>query len=158
MAINGKIILFQLDDRQLALPLNCVKRLIRAVAITPCPTLHSGMAGVINVHGQIVPVMNIREHWGLPDREISSEDLMLIVTHANRDVVIVVDGIGSILDPGEYQRYDRSPDGAISADIIHAAGITAFVDDPETYFNEACRVGKDTAKPDMLHAPAGASG
>lgn len=54
--------LFTAAGHRLALPLQPVERLVRAVAITPVPNAARGIAGLINVQGSAVPVMDL-SYW-----------------------------------------------------------------------------------------------
>lgn len=57
--------IFTAAGRRLALPLLQVERVVRAVEITPLPQPQPGFAGIINVHGEIVPVIAL--HYWLQD-------------------------------------------------------------------------------------------
>jgi purine-binding chemotaxis protein CheW len=49
------------------------------------------VTGVVNVEGRVVPVLNVRERFGLPHKEITSSDQFLIARTARRPVILVVD-------------------------------------------------------------------
>ncbi len=53
---TSEIVSFFLDDRRFAVPLSTVMRVERIVAITPLPKAPDIVLGVINMHGQIIPV------------------------------------------------------------------------------------------------------
>lgn len=55
-----------------------VERSVRIVDITPLPKAPSIVLGVINVAGRIIPVVNVRERFGLLGRDIAASDLLLI--------------------------------------------------------------------------------
>ena len=56
-----QLLLLRLDDRRYALPLDRAERLIHAVDVTPLPNAPPVVRGVINVHGQLVPVVSLRQ-------------------------------------------------------------------------------------------------
>ena len=72
------LVVFSLDDQQYALLLPVVERVINAVAVTPLPEAPDIVLGVINIYGEIIPVMNIRKRFGLPEREIDIKDQLII--------------------------------------------------------------------------------
>ena len=49
------------------------------------------VVGVINVHGIVIPVFNIRKRFNLPDREIELSDQLIIANSKNRKVALLVD-------------------------------------------------------------------
>ena len=61
-----RLVNFNLDDQKYALFLSAVIRIIRVVEITSLPKAPEIVLGVINMHGQIIPVSNIRERFQLP--------------------------------------------------------------------------------------------
>ena len=113
-------IVFSLDGQPFALRLSSVERIVRAVEVTPLPRAPEAVLGVINVHGQITPVFNLRERFRLPAREISLSDQFIIARARTRRVVLVVD---------EVRGVDESLERAtVAADDIlpgmeHVAGV-----------------------------------
>lgn len=76
-------IVFTLDGLFYAISLSAVSRVIRAVEITPLPKAPSIVLGVINLGGRIIPVVNIRRRFRLPERDLELTD-QLIVARASR--------------------------------------------------------------------------
>lgn len=79
----GRCVVFSLDGLSYAVRLSCVRRVVRAVEVTPLPKAPSIVVGVINLAGQIIPVVDLRRRFGLPERETELSD-QLIVAHAAR--------------------------------------------------------------------------
>ena len=71
--------IFCLDNLRYALRLAAVERATRAAAVTPLPEYAGNILGVINVHGEIIPVVNTRRVFGLPEREIIPDDMFIIL-------------------------------------------------------------------------------
>ena len=93
-----KLIIFRLDRNRLALPLPSVERLVRAVEVAPLPGAPPVVMGAIDVAGHIIPVLNLRRRFGLPEHEISPDDLFLIARTGERDVVLVVDEAEGVVE------------------------------------------------------------
>ncbi len=64
---------------------------MRAVEITPLPGLPESVLGVINVHGRVLPVINLRKRCRLPERDQEVDDLLVIARTSRRPVVLPVD-------------------------------------------------------------------
>jgi purine-binding chemotaxis protein CheW len=93
---RNKIVMFSLDAPRYALLLSTVERVIRAVEITPLPNAPAIIQGVINVHGRIVPVVNVRERLQLPVREMNCSDHFIIARTQRRIVALIVDYVADI--------------------------------------------------------------
>lgn len=92
------LVVFKLDALILALPLDRVLRTVRAVATTPLPQAPEIVCGVVNVQGRIVPVVNLRRRFGLPEREVGLSDCLLIARSATRIVAMIVDAVAGVSD------------------------------------------------------------
>lgn len=92
------LVIFNLEALTFALPLDRVLRTVRAVATTPLPQAPEIICGVVNVQGRIVPVVNLRRRFGLPEREIGLSDPLLVARSATRLVAMVVDAVVGVVD------------------------------------------------------------
>jgi purine-binding chemotaxis protein CheW len=91
MSELAQLVVFRLDERRYALPLAVVERVVRAVAVTPLPKASPIVLGAINVHGRVLPVLNVRKRFLMPEREIGPADWFLLAHTARHTVVLVVD-------------------------------------------------------------------
>jgi purine-binding chemotaxis protein CheW len=85
------VVVFRLGEQRYGLRLGTVERIVRAVEVAPLPKGPDIVTGVVNVEGRVVPVLNVRERFGLPHKEITSSDQFLIARTARRPVILVVD-------------------------------------------------------------------
>ncbi len=97
-ALAGQFVVFTLDKNYFALPVKIVNRIVRSIMITKVPGLHENIIGVINVHGKVVPVFNIRKIFNLPPRDIQLSDLFIIVRTSRQTISFVVDAVKGITD------------------------------------------------------------
>lgn len=94
---SGLALLFRLDESRFALPLEAVLRVLRAVAYTPLPQAPAIIEGLINVRGDLVPVVNLRGRLGLPPRELGLNDHLLIARTPRRKLALPVNHSGGII-------------------------------------------------------------
>ena len=87
----AQLVVFRLDERRYALPLAVVERVVRAVDVTPLPKAPPIVLGAIDVHGRVLPVLNVRRRFLMPDRAIGPADWFLLARTARHTVVLVVD-------------------------------------------------------------------
>jgi purine-binding chemotaxis protein CheW len=92
------LLAFALDDWKCALPLTSVERSYRAVAVTPLPGAPSKVMGIVNVHGVVHPVIDLRHCFRLPPRALSPADHLIIGHTSRRNVALVVDNVSGVFE------------------------------------------------------------
>lgn len=90
-------LVFILAERQFALPLALVSRVVRAVEITRLPEASPMVPGVIDVHGCVVPVVDLRQRFGLAARALVPSAKFVLVDAAQRQVALWVDAVAGVL-------------------------------------------------------------
>ncbi len=146
------VTVFTLGERRLGLPLCSVERVLRAVAVTPLPSAPAAVRGVIDVHGEIIPVVDLNLRFGLPAREIALDDHLLIARTRVRKVALLVEQIAGVveLDPSDivaaesvapgtehFRAVARLPDG-----IVLIQDLDAFLSlDEERALDDALAAG-----------------
>jgi purine-binding chemotaxis protein CheW len=96
--LKQKMVVFRLDEQRYALMLNAVERIVRAVEVMPLPKAPTIVLGVINIEGRVLPVLNVRGRFGLPDKEITPSSQFLIARTEQRPVVLVIDEAEGIVE------------------------------------------------------------
>jgi len=94
----NQLVVFSLDEQRYALLLSNVERIVRVVEITSLPKAPEIVLGVINVRGEIIPVVNIRKRFRLPEREITLSDHLIIAKTSRRAVALLADRVGQVLE------------------------------------------------------------
>jgi len=75
---SSSLLVFRLDDQRYAFFLSIVVEVVRAVEITPLPSAPDIILGIINVRGTVVPVVNLRTRFRLPERNLEPDDRIII--------------------------------------------------------------------------------
>jgi purine-binding chemotaxis protein CheW len=94
----ARLVVFRLDEHRYALPLAAVERIVRAVAITPLPQAPAIVLGIIDVEGSVLPVLDIRYRFRLPQRAIGPDDQLSIAKTAHRRVALVIDEAEGVIE------------------------------------------------------------
>ena len=98
-----QLVAFHLDDRLYALPLSAVERVIHAIEITPLPKAPPIVLGIVNVGGRIIPVVNVRQRFRLPDRVTEPRNQVILGQTGLRTVALVVDEVSSVVERPESE-------------------------------------------------------
>jgi chemotaxis signal transduction protein len=131
MVNTGKLVVFALEGQRYALALACVSRVVRAVAVTPVPHAPAGELGIINVQGEVLPVVDARWHFGLPSRGVRPGDRFIIATLGGRAAALVVDAVEGTLEPGGARRDVAVAEGL--AAVVDPRGETVLLCGPEAF-------------------------
>jgi len=103
LSARAKIVVFSLDAQSYGLPLSAVDRVVGMVEITPLPKAPDIVLGVVNVLGQVIPVLNLRRRFGLPERDIALADQLVIARTARRPVALAADAVAGVLEYSAQQ-------------------------------------------------------
>jgi purine-binding chemotaxis protein CheW len=116
------LVLFDVADRRFALDLRRVDRIIPMVEITPLPDAPRVAAGIINLHGEILPVLDVRQRLGLPAVPPRVTDLLLIARTSRRTVAISID---SVSGTEEFNERLVTPVDSILPESGYVEGVVA---------------------------------
>jgi len=95
---SNQFLIFTLNEQRYALYLSVVERIVRTVEVIPLPKCPEIVMGIINVGGVIIPVVNIRKRFRLPEREMELSDHLVIARTPKRVVALVVDAVLGIME------------------------------------------------------------
>lgn len=83
-------VIFSIDEQRYGLPCALIKRITRVVEITPIPNMPTGVLGLINVQGQIILIIDIRQRLGLPARDCTLQDVLVIAQDKTQPIGFIV--------------------------------------------------------------------
>jgi purine-binding chemotaxis protein CheW len=89
---------FRLAGHLLGLPVERVQEVIRHQRITPIPLADAAIGGLINLRGQVVTAIDLRERMGLPARDGADQPMNVVVRVGGDVLSLLVDSIGDVLD------------------------------------------------------------
>ena len=114
---KNQIVIFQLGNEEYAVDITQSKQIIKITKITPVPNTPEYVKGVINLRGQIVPVVDLRKRF---DIEGSIENERIITVEVRGSLIgLVVDNINEVLW-FETEELEPAPevDGGIKQEYI----------------------------------------
>lgn len=92
------LVVFKLDEYLYALKLSFVEMAVRVVEVTPLPKAPDIAVGMINYHGKLIPVLNLRKRFSLPEREIRLNDHIIIANTRRLRVALLVDEVRGMIE------------------------------------------------------------
>ncbi|MGR3763882.1 chemotaxis protein CheW [Rossellomorea sp. NS-SX7] len=93
-----KLIVFQLMDKEYAIPVNQVRSIEKLQYITRVPKTPAYVRGVINLRGVVTPIIDLRSKFGLTPADTSESTRVIIAGHQDKEVGLIVDAANDVLD------------------------------------------------------------
>ena len=100
-----KYLLFNLGQEVYGIPISHVINIIELQKITEVPDMPAHIRGVINLRGSVIPVMDLRLRFRLPEREYDDRTCIIIVKVAEKSVGFICDTVAEVHDiaPGDIE-------------------------------------------------------
>ncbi|WJH33282.1 chemotaxis protein CheW [Paenibacillus aurantius] len=98
MAEELKVIVFALGREEYGVEVEKVKTIERMQPMTRVPKTPAFIRGVINLRGVVVPVIDLRERFGLETSEYTDNTRIIIVAVNDLEVGLIVDSANDVID------------------------------------------------------------
>jgi purine-binding chemotaxis protein CheW len=95
--MSGLHVLFTVANGQYVIPADDVLHMESYTGATPVPGAPPYVAGLIQVRGRVLPVVNVRARFGLPP-EAEAGTRVVVVKQGERAVGLLVDGAREVID------------------------------------------------------------
>jgi purine-binding chemotaxis protein CheW len=97
----GKYLTFALGNEEFAIQVLRVREIMGVQEITAVPQTPTYVKGVINLRGKVVPVVDLRMKFGMPELEYTQRTCIIVV-QLERDGLrlltgVIVDGVSEVL-------------------------------------------------------------
>lgn len=87
---------FSLDDVLYGVDVSQVREVKNFEGVTPVPYAPSYVKGVTNLRGEVIPVIDLRRRFGLPEKKDDATNIMIIVQDKH-PVGVMVDSVMEVL-------------------------------------------------------------
>jgi purine-binding chemotaxis protein CheW len=98
MSEDMKVIVFQIKDKEYAIPVDKVSGIEKILHITRVPKAVKFVKGVINLRGVITPIIDLRVRFGFEEMEYDESTRIIIVILDDMEVGLIVDSANDVLD------------------------------------------------------------
>jgi purine-binding chemotaxis protein CheW len=111
-----QMVTFNLGHEEFGLNILQVREINRMVEITRVPQAEGFVEGIINLRGKVVPIIDLRKKFGMPEKKHDNHTRIVVVNVTGETVGLVVDGVSEVL---------RIPVGSLEDAPRLAAGNTS---------------------------------
>jgi purine-binding chemotaxis protein CheW len=99
---GGKYLVFELGREEFGIRVLKVREIMGIQDITAVPQTPAHVKGVINLRGKVIPVVDLRLKFGLPEQEYTQRTCIIVVQVEGDErpmlMGIVVDGVAEVLN------------------------------------------------------------
>ena len=96
--LNGRYLLFKIDESYYGLSLTSVREIINVPKITIVPNTPTYMKGIINLRGGVVPVIDVRLKFNMEEREHDNQTCIIVLEVRDAVVGLIVDRVSEVVD------------------------------------------------------------
>ncbi len=126
-ASGDQCLSFTLDKEEYAVDILKVQEIKGYSAVTPIPNSPPHIKGVMNLRGTVIPIIGLREKFGLPPVTYDKFTVVIVVRLGNRITGLVVDAVSDVLDLRECEVRPK-PDLGAKVDTSFISGMLQWRD------------------------------
>ena len=108
-ATGGQLATFRLDGDLYGVEVEHVQEVLRSQGLTRVPLAPKAVAGLINLRGQVVTAIELRERLGRKPRPEGQEAVVIVVRLHGEAVSLLVDSIADVVDV-DVRDFEAPPD------------------------------------------------
>lgn len=90
-------IVIDIGDEQYGIDIKYIDNIVRMQRITRVPKAQQYYVGVINLRGEIVPVMSLRKRFGLAADEFTEKTRIIILKPEQESIGVIVDSVREVV-------------------------------------------------------------
>ncbi len=102
-------VVFRVGDGEYVLPATTVVEMESFSSATRVPGTEAHVAGLVDIRGRVVPLVDLRARFGLPDAEPTNDRRVVVVEHEGRRVGLLADAARDVASI-EPEAFEDPPD------------------------------------------------
>lgn len=121
-----QLVVFRLAEESYGLDIGAVQEIITWQPVTRVPRTPAFVEGIINLRGNVIPVVDLRKRFGLGQTEAGRETRIVVVEIGALVIGLVVDGVSEVLRvPAEQIEASSAVISGVDTDFIRGVAKTA---------------------------------
>jgi purine-binding chemotaxis protein CheW len=123
--LSGKTlqaVTFALGSEEYGVDIAQVQEINRMVTITHVPRAPQFMEGVINLRGQLIPIIDLRTRFGMARSERTKNTRIVVTEIGNKRIGMVVDSVSEVLRI-PVEQIEDAPDLVAGVDTEYIRGV-----------------------------------
>lgn len=96
--IEDTYLTFTLGDEAYAIPVRYVTEIVRLQKTFAIPDVPSYVRGVINLRGKVIPLLDVRNRFGMPDTGYTDRTVVVVIEAHDAPTGLVVDAVSEVTE------------------------------------------------------------
>ena len=92
-----QLVSFRLAEEEYGIEITTIREIILMGEITRVPQTPHYVKGLINLRSTVIPVIDLRARFGLPEEELTDESRIMVMNVGTKTIGIVVDAVSEVL-------------------------------------------------------------
>lgn len=105
-----QLLVFTTDGHRFAIDLTDVDRVVSACSLAEIPGAPPTILGLLNLHGQPIPVVSLRRKLKLTERNLGLTDEIIIIKRNGQIMGVAVDDVEGVSAARDVNKFDSSAD------------------------------------------------
>jgi len=122
-----QVVSFKLGSEEYGVDIAQVQEINRMVAVTHVPRAPQFMEGVINLRGQLIPIIDLRTRFGMPRAEHTKNTRIVVTEIGAKRVGMVVDSVSEVLRLA-LDQVEPAPEMITGVDTEYIRGVGKIED------------------------------
>ncbi len=124
MQSENQYVVFSLEREEYGIDILKVHEInrLKEITITKVPRLPNFIEGIINLRGEIVPIINLRKKFGLSERKIDKHTRIVIVKIDKKVIGLLVDSVSHVVTFDEVEIASPPEEIKINCEYIKSLG------------------------------------
>lgn len=93
-----QFIVVNIGSEQYGIDINYVDNIVRMQSITRVPKVAPYLRGVINLRGEVIPVMSLRIKMGLEPDDVTKNTRIIIIKMNHESIGLIVDSVKEVVN------------------------------------------------------------
>lgn len=99
--LKDKFLTFVIENDEYGIEIANIKEIIKVTRITQVPESPSYVKGIINLRGDIVPVIDVRNRFGKPQKEYDALTCIVVIDYVKYRIGLIVDSVNEVVHINE---------------------------------------------------------
>ncbi len=148
-SIDTMYLTFPVGSELYGVSIGVVTEIVGLQRIMSVPDVPHYIKGVINLRGKVIPLMDVRLRFGMPDKAYDDRTVVIVLQVSDAPVGLIVDGVNEVLDiPANQIDRTHSFSGAEGRSLV--LGLGRLEDRVAILLNVNLLVEDDALVPPMM--------
>ena len=127
--VDHQFLTFQLAGEEYGINITRVQEIKGWMPVTRIPNTPDFVSGVLNLRGNIVPILDMRNRFNLEKADYSPTTVIIVLSvedaHRSRDIGIIVDAVSDVLNVNN-EDIKEPPEFGNNINVEFISGLTVF--------------------------------